>query len=334
MKTIIRIAYLYCVMFVASQALAAEPIKVLMVGNSYTYFWGMPEIIKRLGRADGEKIDITLELEGGATLEDFWKKGRFKKDLSKGPFDVAILQKWERRTQKEDLSKYLPLMADELRKQNPKIKIFVYMTESGAVQVSDGKSKHGSHLEKFEEISKTRLKKIQATYAKAADKTKITVIPCTLAWQNATKEKPPALQWYSGPKDGHPSPKRQYLTACMMFSAITGKSPIGNKYNLIGIMQNPVKAKWIKAKDDKYVFSKWGVDWITLKPKKGRIKEVKLSDLTKDDLKIVKSKKEQNTLRTWQIPGDPFLFTKTVRKGTPEEINYMQNLAWKSLSKK
>lgn len=200
----------------------------------------------------------------------------------------------------------------------------------------DEKGEHGSRLEEYREISDEEMKEMYEKYISAANAIEAEVMPAAFANNQVTRERKPMLQWYVGPNDGHPSPKRMYLIACMFFAQITGESPVGNSFTQYGFPFNSVSAKRIFV-DGKSTFSKWGVDWIMLQyTDKNRKKDVKLSALHPDDLAWHESNPltDDEKSREWMIPANPYGHPKTLVDAEPEEVKYLQELAWKTVQEK
>jgi len=67
--------------------------KVLIFGNSFTYYWGSAFVLKQLARSQGYRLDIRTHTEGGISLLNHAKTYRLSKDIIKeGGYDVALLK--------------------------------------------------------------------------------------------------------------------------------------------------------------------------------------------------------------------------------------------------
>ena len=58
---------LFCLCF-STGLLWTAPVRVLFVGNSYTYFNSMPRMVEELAQAAGQEIEVRAFTRGGATL--------------------------------------------------------------------------------------------------------------------------------------------------------------------------------------------------------------------------------------------------------------------------
>ncbi|WP_335967043.1 DUF4886 domain-containing protein [Galbibacter sp. PAP.153] len=73
----------------------AMPKKVLMVGNSFTYFWNMPQMVNAMAAEDGYPMEVHQSTIGGATWEEHYNEKRGSQTrllLKSKPWDYVILQ--------------------------------------------------------------------------------------------------------------------------------------------------------------------------------------------------------------------------------------------------
>ena len=66
--------------------------KILMVGNSFTYFYGVPFMLKEIARSEGHQIDAIVSVKGGQEFEEHLKLERTLEAIARGGFDYAFLQ--------------------------------------------------------------------------------------------------------------------------------------------------------------------------------------------------------------------------------------------------
>ena len=59
------------------------PVKILFVGNSFTYFWNMPQLVSAMAETQGVSIQTYQSTVGGSNLEQHWKgeKGTKTREL-------------------------------------------------------------------------------------------------------------------------------------------------------------------------------------------------------------------------------------------------------------
>lgn len=199
--------------------------RVLFIGNSYTYFNNLPQLVA--GLAASAKPAQTIETEmvtvGGATLKSLWAGGKPQAALANGKWDYVVLQ--------EQSTLGMSRMVD------------------GIPQISDPKNFHEAVRMIDPEIKKTGAKPVlYMTWARkdSPDKQPLlteayqsigkelgdTVVPVGLAWQAALKVKP-ALELHVADKS-HPTPAGSYLAACVFYATLFGKSPEGLAGHITG----------------------------------------------------------------------------------------------------
>jgi|SRR6267154_524933 len=73
---------------------AAEPIRVLYVGNSFTFYSNMPEMLKVLAaaHAGGPRFETQMVVAPGATLRQLWDRGEARSEIKLSRWDFVVLQ--------------------------------------------------------------------------------------------------------------------------------------------------------------------------------------------------------------------------------------------------
>ena len=72
-----------------------DTLKVLFVGNSYTYVQNLPQVVSIISDSTKTKLVTRKSTVGGAYLREHWygKRGlKTKEIITKGKFDLVILQ--------------------------------------------------------------------------------------------------------------------------------------------------------------------------------------------------------------------------------------------------
>ena len=78
-----------------TRAAAKKPLRVLFIGNSYTFFnGGMGTLVQSLAAAvkDGRRLEYVEVTKGGQTLEGHWAEGKASAEIRKGGWDFVVLQ--------------------------------------------------------------------------------------------------------------------------------------------------------------------------------------------------------------------------------------------------
>jgi hypothetical protein len=195
-----------------SQLAAAIPERVLFVGNSYTYYENMTQVVAAFATSRDLAMQTRKATPGGATLEQHWTGVKGKQTLDSlsqigtGSFDAVVLQEQSLRpiTNPARMATFADKLcaAIKLAGGHP----YLYLTWSRQ-QTPETQSK------------------LTESYENVARETGATVAPVGLAWELA-RTRQPDLNLYS--EDGsHPSSEGSYLAACVLFSTLTGELSAG-----------------------------------------------------------------------------------------------------------
>lgn len=202
-----------------------KPTRVLFIGNSYTYFNNLPQLLSGLAASakPPRMIETDMVTAGGATLKLLWSGGKPQAALAGSKWDYVVLQ--------EQSTLGLTRVVD------------------GIPQIGDPKNFHDAVRLIDPEIKKTGAKPLlYMTWARkdSADKQPLltdayqsigkelgdTVVPVGLAWQAALKARP-SFELHVADKS-HPTPAGSYLAACVFYATLFGKSPEGLAARITG----------------------------------------------------------------------------------------------------
>lgn len=191
------------------------PKKVLFVGNSYTYFWNLPQQVAAMAGESGIDLTTRQSTIGGANLGQHWRGDRelTSVDLIKsGNFDAVVLQDHSLRSiqHKDSLLLFGEKLADLVKESGAKP--YFYMTWA-------------------REFDPLMQETISEAYKALSDKVGATLVPVGLAWEKARTLRPDLILF--DPDGSHPSTVGTYLTACVFYAVLTGETPIGLPSRLI-----------------------------------------------------------------------------------------------------
>lgn len=198
------------------QILCGQPVeKVLFVGNSYTYFWNLPQQVAAMANSRDQGIETSQSTSGGTSLAQHWRGEKSLESrgiIQEGDFDAVVLQDFS--TQALDipdtLLHYGELFATSVKAVGARV--FLYQTWS-------------------REWDPYMQDVIAREYARLARQVDATVVPVGMAWRRA-RELRPGFPLYD-PDQSHPSPLGTYLAACVFYGAFTGDSPVGLPHRLL-----------------------------------------------------------------------------------------------------
>lgn len=198
----------------AQTELAAKPIRVLFIGNSYTYVNNLPKLVEALSETQktGPRIQTEASLSGGKTLQWHWEHNNALEMVRRGGWDFVVLQ------EHSTLGKLFP---------------------AGAAPEINDPAAYFEYARKFdEEIRKTGAKtllyatwardgfpeqqrRLDDAFALNARSLGASIIPAGLAW-TVTKMEYPSIRLHT-PDRSHPTMAGSYLNALIFYQCITGK---------------------------------------------------------------------------------------------------------------
>lgn len=190
-------------------AVFATPMRVLFIGNSYTYVNDLPAMTTWLASKEKRTLETTMIAEGGYTLEKQWNSGKAVAAIRQGHWDFVVLQEQSTRPVQETAYYQAYVRAFELEIRKVKAKTVLFL--------SWARRDMGNPLES------------QASWTKQfmlmAKELKTTVAPVGEAWLKYLQAGS-GLDLYQD--DGsHPSYAGTYLAACVFYATFYGKSPVG-----------------------------------------------------------------------------------------------------------
>ena len=192
-----------------------ESVDVLFIGNSYTYYLNMPEIVKVMAENKGHELNYIMHAPGGVGFEAHLSNPQCLKLIKSKQWDYIILQT-------KSIEPFL--MPDQMVEFGSKLvriaqdnceTILLYQTM--AYGKSHGLMGTSKHVDMMYERN-------VSAYDELAQKTGSKVVPVGTAWYICQKENS-KIRLHD--KDqSHPSEDGAYLTALVMYGAIFGEKPI------------------------------------------------------------------------------------------------------------
>jgi len=192
-----------------------KPLKVLFIGSSHTLRGNIPELVTQMAASAPENEPRLIAgdyIRMGTRLKTFWDAGdtldTARGVISAEPWDVVVFET-SYNMNREDILKYGSLISDLIRSR--KAKPIIYESPI---------PKAGLYPGKFEEFHADNLNLMQMA--------SVPLAPSVAAWMKIFGPAPTPEQ-LAGLYDDwiHASPKGAYVTACCIYSALTGHSPQG-----------------------------------------------------------------------------------------------------------
>jgi hypothetical protein len=188
---------------------AVKPLRVLFIGNSYTFFnGGLGTIVQQLALSakHGRPLDFVEITKGGQTLEGHWKEGKALAAIRRGGWDVVVLQEHSLRPieAREKMWQYARMFDQEIKKTGARTIFYETWARQNRPEMLGG---------------------VRAAYEGIARELKAAVAPAGVAWDAVLKANP-TLGLHI--RDlSHPSPAGSYLNACVFYQVLFEKSPEG-----------------------------------------------------------------------------------------------------------
>jgi hypothetical protein len=181
-----------------------QKMRVLFIGNSYTYFNNLPEMFSKLVASTGTAIETEMVARGGATLQQHWEEGVALKTLKQGHWDYVVLQEQSLLPINDPATmyKYAKMFDAEIKQVGAKTVFYLTWARQNRPETQ------AALTEAYMKISK----ELGAMVASAG-----------IAWQSAIKENPQLVLHL--PDQSHPNSAGSYLTACVFYSLLFSKSP-------------------------------------------------------------------------------------------------------------
>ncbi len=187
--------------------------RVLFIGNSFTDFnGGVDQVLKGLEPS----IDAERIAPGGYALEDHWNSRQAVTRIHAQKWNFVVLQDQSQEpvTAPAKFSEYAGKFANEIAQSGAQPILFMTWERPDSLQY--GVTTQG----------------LANAYYAVGNRYNMKVAPVGLAFARAIAEKP-GLRLYV--QDGHPTVEGTYLSACVFYATLFGKSPVSINYAPLGI---------------------------------------------------------------------------------------------------
>ena len=199
-----------------------RPMRLLFVGNSFTYYHGgLENHVRRLAASVNPAIAVEAEraTKGGATLQVMWNLAGVRERIRDGRFDRVILQ--------DDLPEYaghdLTLFGEHVRRFDAEAR------ESGATTVL-------FMAWPYRRLGWMGLEDIEREHRTVAGSLRLPVAAVGRAFQRAQQERPGLAML--GRDLEHETIHGTYLAACVFHGVLFGQTPEGATYRPEGVSED------------------------------------------------------------------------------------------------
>jgi hypothetical protein len=223
---------------------AAElPLKVLFVGNSYTYVNDLPSLVSGLAdAAGGRKIQTDQYVVGGYTLEQQAKDKKALAKIRERQWDIVVLQENSLQPilNRESMNKYARVLDAEIKRRGAKTVLYLTWARQNIPQMQEGAESSDyakpiyqmagaakqTGFEQWRQQRKPGLAGgLNGAYFDIAKELHAQVVPVGIAWKNALAQDPKLVLHQAD--RSHPAFRGSYLAACVFYATLLDKSPVG-----------------------------------------------------------------------------------------------------------
>jgi hypothetical protein len=212
-----RILTLLIFVFVSFQdlVLAKEPLRILFIGNSYTYRNHMPRMFMKIAKANGKHLEVNWCVKGKTSFYRHSLREKVYRAIQWKKWDYVVLQGSSRDMLKDSVTYYkktlpgLNKIVASIKQRNPKTKLVFFMTWA---------YKKGYPKYAFSNTHYKMIRQISAKYKTLASDYDALLTPVGLVFEKLYF-KHQIVDLYK-PDNSHPSKLGSYAAACSFYSVM------------------------------------------------------------------------------------------------------------------
>lgn len=210
--------------------LSQESLKVLFVGNSYTYVNDLPAIITKLAQSNNKTILATSYTSGGARFMTHWQNENLKQEIKNGNYDIMILQGQSQEVAfppsqlQTEVYPYAQKLDSLFKVYNHEGRVIFFMTWG----YKYGDANNCPFYPPFCTYESMSMELCQ-NYSTMAHDFQSEISPIGNAWLYVYNQNPYSFDFHSS-DNSHPNIKGSYFTACVLYTTIFQTSIFSNYY--------------------------------------------------------------------------------------------------------
>ncbi len=212
-----RILIFLLFIFVSGQCLsfAEEPMRILFIGNSYTYRNHMPRMFMKIAKANGKHVEVNWCVKGKTSFYRHSLRKKVYRAIQWKKWDFVVLQGSSRDMLKDSSMYYnktlpgLNKIVTRLKQRNPKTKLVFFMTWA---------YKKGYPKFPYSKTHYKMIRRISSKYKTLATDFNALLAPVGLVFEKLYF-KHHIIDLYK-PDNSHPSKLGSYAAACSFYSVI------------------------------------------------------------------------------------------------------------------
>lgn len=217
--------HLSLLLFCSVKVLAQDSTSILFIGNSYTYFNNMPEILSEIAQSFGSTVFHNSQTPGGTTFSGHAGNIATYTAMNSEDWEYVVLQGQSQEPSfpyGQVNSQTLPFavqLADSAQSISTCSQAMFFMTwgrQNGDPQWDS--------INTFDKMNE----RLKLAYLRFADSSNASVSPVGVVWKYV-RDNHPSINLYTG--DGsHPSYAGSYLAACTFYASVFHSSPVGSTF--------------------------------------------------------------------------------------------------------
>ncbi|EAY26637.1 SGNH/GDSL hydrolase family protein [Microscilla marina] len=199
-------------------------VKVLFLGNSYTYYHRMPEMFTQLAQHNKKNVAVQSVASGGRRLQDHSRNRRVKKMIQEQNFNWVILQEqsiipFVQTTQMYEAVRTIDTWAKQHKTQS----MFFLFWARKHTHDTGIRLEGVPYYQRFRSFTEAQNSLVH-THKKIADELGIPIAPVGVVWQQLHYRLPQSHLWQA---DGsHPTKVGAYITALVFYASIFQELPM------------------------------------------------------------------------------------------------------------
>ena len=183
-----------------------ERVRILFIGNSYTFFHDLPRTLQAMGLASAPAVavDVGSALVGGATLERHWEDDGLRARIRDGEWDYVVLQEQSLRPIEDPdaMLLYAGRFAEVIHAAGAKPVLFMSWARQSRPASQDS---------------------LDRSFLRVAREIDAIPVPVGAAWKEFQRIEP--SHGLYAPDGSHPSPLGSFIAATAFHRALLGALP-------------------------------------------------------------------------------------------------------------
>ncbi len=241
MKIVFTVMCSFWSLLAVAQPSSQKPLRVLFIGNSYTYYHNMPQIVTGIAASMGNVLVTDQSTVGGYTLRQHTANTTTLSKITQGTpdynnqkarssWDYVVIQEHSqlpsnpREKVSREVEPYVSTLDSTIHTHNPTAQLIFYQTwgrkNGDSARCADWNAV--CTYEGMDSLTAT-------TYRDLAQKHAGLLAPVGAVWKYL-REHHPTLELYSA-DESHPSEAGSYAAACCFYTVLFNKNPADIPYN-------------------------------------------------------------------------------------------------------